>query len=93
MKAAVLERKFVKAPKPVFDPRRCKVCRCTHNEPCEPPCGWSDIEPDLCTGCEDVADAYVEWLLNAVRPSHAALKRVINERFGEVRYLLAEPPK
>ena len=64
---------------------RCKVCGCSDREPCDPPCGWSDIEANLCTACEDAADALVEWALGSRRISMAALMRVYNERFGACR--------
>ncbi len=28
---------------------RCRCCGCTAREPCNPPCGWYEV--DLCTGC------------------------------------------
>ena len=62
---------------------RCKVCGCTEREPCCPACGWSDIEPNLCTVCEDAADALVEWALAARRTNMAGLMRVFNRRLGE----------
>ena len=29
--------------------RVCRVCKCSHTDPCDPPCGWA--EEDLCTAC------------------------------------------
>lgn len=31
----------------------CRVCGCTENAGCDPPCWW--IEPDLCSNCAGVA--------------------------------------
>jgi len=32
-------------------PGRCRWCRCTEGEPCEPPCGWANRAATLCTAC------------------------------------------
>lgn len=32
-----------------LDSSRCRVCGCTENHPCDPPCSW--VEPDLCSEC------------------------------------------
>lgn len=39
----------------------CRVCGCTQNNPCEPPCGWA--EEGLCTSCapEAKVDDTDEW--------------------------------
>ena len=63
---------------------KCKVCGCTEKKPCDPPCGWSDIAPNLCTACEDAADALVEWAMGS-RGHMAGLMRVFNERLGARR--------
>jgi hypothetical protein len=31
--------------------RQCRVCGCTQNAGCDPPCYW--IAPDLCSTCRD----------------------------------------
>lgn len=44
-------------PEPAFDlgvdlhPRRCRVCGCTDDNPCEGGCEW--VEEDLCSSCAD----------------------------------------
>lgn len=37
-----------------WDGGECRVCGCTQNDPCEPPCGWA--EDDLCSACVDVEE-------------------------------------
>jgi hypothetical protein len=32
---------------------KCRVCGCTHDKACEPPCWWE--EPDLCSTCAQAA--------------------------------------
>jgi hypothetical protein len=32
---------------PLFDVQRCRVCGCTDDDACQPPCWW--VEPDLCS--------------------------------------------
>jgi len=68
---------------------RCKVCGCTEVHPCDPPCGWSQIEPDLCTSCEDAADTLVFWALGAQRVNRRGLMRLFEER---LRLTLDVPP-
>lgn len=33
----------------VFEPRTCRVCGCTDDDACFPPCSW--VEVDLCSAC------------------------------------------
>jgi hypothetical protein len=54
---------------------RCRVCKCTELEPCNPPCAWAPSQGDLCTNCADMIRALSEWQISAHRPSWAALKR------------------
>lgn len=54
---------------------RCRVCKCTQAEACNPPCGWERAELDLCTSCAEAIRVVREWIEGAVRPSFAALKR------------------
>ena len=78
---------------------KCKVCGCTEKDPCQDyrgkACGWSDIEPNLCTACEDEADALVEWAMGSFRRNVGALMRVFKERLGAQRipYVLTEKVK
>ena len=73
---------------------RCRVCRCTESDACNPPCSWSDA--DLCSGCMEVLTALVHWKEGAHRPNMAALLReweetweetfrALSRRAGEVR--------
>lgn len=48
-----LSRRFTGAAEPLeFDvpPRACRVCGCTDDEACWPPCHW--VDTDLCSACE-----------------------------------------
>jgi hypothetical protein len=54
---------------------RCRVCKCTELEPCNPPCAWAPSQGDLCTNCADMIRALSEWQISAHRQSWAALKR------------------
>lgn len=35
-------------------PGRCRWCGCTHDRPCESPCGWANRAQTLCTECVEV---------------------------------------
>lgn len=61
-----------------FHEPKCRVCGCTEMNACNPPCAWA--EPDLCTGCRDIAVALVEWERSAVKPNRHALRREVNRR-------------
>ena len=69
---------------------RCRVCGCTEERACFPPCSWEPGQADLCTSCADTVYAVGEWLQNAVRPSFAALKR---EALRRVVKILRVPKK
>ena len=51
----------------------CRVCGCTEDYACNPPCAWFD--PTLCTTCALAAEALGEWSRATVKPSLAALLR------------------
>lgn len=40
---------------PILSGRSCRVCQCTHTQPCDPPCAWISAEEDLCSTCADAA--------------------------------------
>ena len=42
--------------------RTCRVCRCTDAEPCRAGCAWINPYADLCTTCDALAEALVDWL-------------------------------
>lgn len=54
---------------------KCRVCKCSELQPCCPPCGWERGEDDLCTTCAEVIRRVRGWLIDAHRPSFAALRR------------------
>ena len=57
---------------------KCRVCKCTHTEPCNPPCAWA--ENGLCTNCAAAAVALTAWAESALHPSLARLKTEIDRR-------------
>ena len=52
---------------------KCRVCKCTEMEACNPPCGWEPGQGDLCTSCAHMIRTLRAWLEIAHRPSVAAL--------------------
>lgn len=54
---------------------KCRVCKCSHREPCNPPCAWESA--GLCTNCADAIRAILAWRDAAVQPSTAALLREV----------------
>lgn len=69
---------------------RCRVCRCTEIQPCEPPCSWSEV--DLCSGCAKAAGALCDWYYGAHSPNFAALVREYKRqvRDNPIPYVLTE---
>jgi hypothetical protein len=57
---------------------RCRVCRCTEQFPCNPPCAWFD--PSLCTSCALVVEALAAWVEGAHVAVTAALWREVHRR-------------
>jgi hypothetical protein len=55
--------------------RRCRLCRCSEREPCNPPCGWDCEDRTLCTNCGLVLNVIANWLISAHRPSVSAMLR------------------
>ncbi len=56
------------------DLTKCRVCGCSQNEPCNPPCGWARAKGNLCTSCDDLAGNIREWMQDvAVLPNLAEL--------------------
>jgi hypothetical protein len=54
---------------------RCRVCKCTEEEACNPPCGWATGGGNLCTTCADAIRALFEWRGAAHHPHVTALLR------------------
>ena len=55
-------------------PPRCRVCGCTWEEPCDPPCSWVGNE-DICSGCVTALRFMVKWAEGAHRANLTALLR------------------
>ncbi|HTA46351.1 MAG TPA: hypothetical protein VK789_28105 [Bryobacteraceae bacterium] len=53
--------------------RACRVCACTEENACDPPCSWHD--ETLCSGCAEAAAGLSSWFTGAVRPNPIALAR------------------
>ena len=53
----------------------CRVCGCTDEHACNPPCAWFDSTLSLCTTCALAAEALGAWSRATVKPSLAALLR------------------
>ena len=57
---------------------RCRMCGCTDDHACEPPCSWAPGRGNLCSSCLAVAAVVSEWAtVVGHRPSFAALKREV----------------
>ena len=62
---------------------KCMICSCTHERPCEPPCGWAAM--GLCTNCAGLVLVLDSWAESAYRATPAGLVRALacakEERF------------
>ncbi len=57
---------------------RCRVCKCTEREPCNPPCSWASA--GLCSSCYELSRLLREWIDNvALKPRVAALVKLARE--------------
>lgn len=56
---------------------RCRVCGCTEADACDPPCGWTPGEDDLCTSCCATVIVILTWIESARRANHTALWREV----------------
>ena len=70
--------------------RKCRMCSCTDNDACDPPCSWvpSDGGP-LCSTCASLLRALDRWLECAHEPTDGALFRELRAR-GLFRELFRE---
>jgi hypothetical protein len=62
---------------------RCRVCRCTHREPCNPPCSWDNLEHTLCSTCALAVAALVEWAFAALNDNIGPLVREFNRQMND----------
>lgn len=53
--------------------KTCRVCKCTEERPCNPPCGWDRNHQNLCTGCAAVIAAIRGWEAGAADPNFGCL--------------------
>ncbi len=58
---------------------KCRVCGCTQENACNPPCGWQPGAGNLCTSCAYAVNVVAEWLAIANRPMIAPLLREAGE--------------
>lgn len=56
---------------------RCRMCGCTDNNACNPPCSWAPGRSNLCSSCLVVAAVVAAWEEIAVKANFAALKREV----------------
>jgi len=70
---------------------RCRVCGCTEENACNPPCGWAFA--NLCTNCSSVASAIAEWMDSAVRANFTGLIREARAIFADEALIASPPPK
>lgn len=52
---------------------KCRVCSCTEERACNPPCAWFD--ESLCTTCALIVEALASWRESANRANWSALLR------------------
>jgi hypothetical protein len=73
-----VKHKIEKRPEPKRDLSgeiRCRVCGCTETFACNPPCGWTPGEEDLCTNCAATVQVMAVWNEGARRANVSALLR------------------
>jgi hypothetical protein len=62
---------------------KCRVCGCTEDRACDPPCSWVDGEADLCTTCGETLLQMRAWFEDCWKPSWRNLmkeaKRLVDE--------------
>jgi hypothetical protein len=58
---------------------KCRICGCTHYNPCTEGCGWVKGEGDLCTTCADFRTQLAWYIVNCNRVSAASLARLLKE--------------
>jgi hypothetical protein len=64
--------------------RQCRVCTCTDEHACNPPCAWFD--PTLCTTCALIIEALIGWIESARVPDPEPLVReVLRRRIATLR--------
>ncbi len=56
---------------------KCRVCKCTEDHPCDPPCAWA--APELCTTCAYAIEHLDDWHRGAAYPSLTALLRELKK--------------
>jgi hypothetical protein len=65
----------------------CRMCRCTWEAPCNPPCSWApgtdSPSGPLCSSCKALADMVADWFTEiGLQPSWAALRREVDRING-----------
>lgn len=66
-------------------PSQCRVCHCTENNACRPPCSWA--EPGLCTLCSDTVIQLLKFMTGAVDPAVERLAAQVYARMPDPRPL------
>lgn len=45
---------------------KCRICGCSHREPCPAGCGWAPGRGNLCTVCAELVDELGAYIENAL---------------------------
>jgi hypothetical protein len=53
--------------------RTCRVCKCTEDRACDPPCAWEPYDNCLCTTCAEAIRALKWWRAAAFDPNMGRL--------------------
>jgi hypothetical protein len=61
--------------------QKCRVCGCSHFEPCNPPCSWVKGQ-DLCSACDEAAKDLMSYFRRALHYRPGSLMREVNSRVG-----------
>lgn len=62
---------------------RCRICRCSQNDACNPPCEWEFGEENLCSSCAYAVRVLKRWLESAHMPNLTALLREVKPKKTE----------
>jgi hypothetical protein len=53
--------------------RTCRVCHCSQDQPCDPPCSWEPYANSLCTNCAFAIRRLQDWSAGAHTPNFGRL--------------------
>lgn len=75
--------------------KRCRVCGCTEQNACYPPCEWDEAEPEICSTCADLLVTMADWSYSVPRANMAALMREYRRLIFDcpIPFVLVEGPE